>query len=376
MKIYYWCPYLTNIATIKSVLRSAKSISQNNKTNNINKVGILNSSGEWDFQKQNSARIEIVNLYPFSFHKFLPKEGFIQSRISFLIILFTNFFPLIFKIQKEKPKYLIVHLLTILPIILSPLISKNTKIILRISGLPKLTIIRTVIWKLFSKYIHKVTAPTQKTLKMLKKSKIFNQNKIILLRDPAIDKIEISKNKLSKLPNKFKHKTFILSIGRLTNQKNFEFLIKMFAKYQKIINTDYLLIIGDGEEKIKLQKIINHLNCKNSIILLGFQKNVYNYINRCQMLVSVAEYEDPGFSLLEAAFLKKKIITSLVDNGPKDMKKNGNLCYFFNFNDEKSFLKAVKNSKNKNLKKIKDARKYADKFSILSHTTKLRKILI
>ena len=55
------------------------------------------------------------------------------------------------------------------------------------------------------------------------------------------------------------------------------------------------------------------------------------------MLVSVAEYEDPGFSLLEAAFLKKKIITSLVDNGPKDMKKNGNLCYFFNFNDEKSF---------------------------------------
>ena len=192
---------------------------------------------------------------------------------------------------------------------------------------------------------------------MLKRSKIFDQNKIILLRDPAIDKKEISKNKLSKLPHKFKHKTFTLSIGRLTNQKNFEFLIKMFAKYQKIIKTDYLLIIGDGEEKIKLQKIINHLNCENSIILLGFRENVYNYINRCQMLVSVAEYEDPGFSLLEAAYLKKKIITSLVDNGPKDMKKNGDLCYFFNFNDEKSFLKAVKDSKNKNLKKIKDAKK-------------------
>ena len=59
------------------------------------------------------------------------------------------------------------------------------------------------------------------------------------------------------------------------------------------------------------------------------------------MLVSVAEYEDPGFSLLEAAFLKKKIITSLVDNGPKDMKKNGDLCYFFNFNDEKSFLAKI-----------------------------------
>ena len=52
MKIYYWCPYLTNIATIKSVLRSAKSISKNNKLKNINEVVILNSSGEWDFQKK------------------------------------------------------------------------------------------------------------------------------------------------------------------------------------------------------------------------------------------------------------------------------------------------------------------------------------
>ena len=37
MKIYYWCPYLTNIATIKSVLRSAKSLSENNKTKNLRK---------------------------------------------------------------------------------------------------------------------------------------------------------------------------------------------------------------------------------------------------------------------------------------------------------------------------------------------------
>ncbi len=375
MKIYYWCPYLTNIATIKSVLRSAKSISKNNKLKNINEVVILNSSGEWDFQKKNSLKVKIMNLCPFSFHKFLPKEGFIQSRISFLIILFTNFFPLIFKIKKEKPKYLIVHLLTILPIILSPFLSKNTKIILRISGLPKLTILRILIWKLFSKYIYKVTAPTQKTLEMLRKSKIFNQNKIVLLRDPAIDKNEISKNKNINLPKKFKNKKFILSIGRLTNQKNFEFLIKMFAKHKKIINTNYLLIIGEGEEKTKLQKIINHLNCSDSIFLLGFQKNVYNYINNCQTLVSTAEYEDPGFSLLEAAYLKKKIITSLVDNGPRDMKKNGDLCYFFDLNNEKSFLKAIKNSKNRNILKIKNAQKYSEHFSILSHSVNLQKIL-
>ena len=50
MKIYYWCPFLTNIATIKSVIKSAKSII---KYSTIEKekteVTILNSCGEWIF---------------------------------------------------------------------------------------------------------------------------------------------------------------------------------------------------------------------------------------------------------------------------------------------------------------------------------------
>ena len=322
MKIYYWCPFLTNIATINSVIRSARSLIKYGKSKNITEVSILNSSGEWDFQKKNYLNVKIQKLYPFSFHRFLPKEGLIQSRLSFIIIFIINFFPLIFKIKKEKPKYLIVHLLTILPIIISPLLSKNTRIILRISGLPKLTFLRKLLWKIFSKNIYKVTAPTQTTFKLLKNSKIFNNNKIYLLRDPAIDPEEILKNKNLPIPKKFKKKKFILSIGRLTKQKNFSFLIKMFAKHNKYLNVDYLLIVGEGEDKTKLQKIIKDLNCENLIYLIGFKHNVYNYINNCEALLSTAEYEDPGFTLIEAAFLKKKIITSLVENGSLEMKQN------------------------------------------------------
>ena len=233
MKIYYWCPFLTNIATINSVIRSAKSISKLNNSKKTNEVSILNSSGEWDFQKKNISNINIQKLYPFSFHKFLPKEGLIQSRFSFLVILIVSFFPLIFRIKKNKPKFLIVHLLTILPIILSPLLSKNTKIILRISGLPELTFLRKTIWKIFSRYIYKITVPTETTYKLLKNSNIFNNKKIFLLRDPAIDYEEILKSKNLEIPKKFQKKNYVLSIGRLTKQKNFAFLIKMFSKYKK-----------------------------------------------------------------------------------------------------------------------------------------------
>lgn len=374
MKIYYWCPFLTNIATINSVIRSAKSISNNN-IKNTNTISILNSSGEWDFLKKNSHNINIEKLYPFSFHKYLPKEGLVLSRFSFLMIFILSFFPLISKIKKEKPKYLIVHLLTFLPIILSPLLSRNTKIILRISGFPELTFFRKLIWKLFGNNIYKITAPTKKTYNLIRNSKIFKKEKIFLLRDPAIDKNEILKNKNISIPKKYLRKKFVLSIGRLTSQKNFSFLIKMFAKYKEIIDVNYLFIIGEGEERGKLEKMINNLNCQNSIFLIGFKKNVYNFINKCEIYISTAEYEDPGFTLLEAAFLKKKIISSLVKNGPLEMKHNGNLCYFFKFNNEKSFLNAIKKSKYKNLNKINAAQNYSKQFSINSHCKKLKKIL-
>ena len=47
----------------------------------------------------------------------------------------------------------------------------------------------------------------------------------------------------------------------------------------------------------------------------------YVPVDNCEAVISVAKYEDPGFVLIEAAYLKKKIITSLVKNGPLEMKK-------------------------------------------------------
>ena len=71
---------------------------------------------------------------------------------------------------------------------------------------------------------------------------------------------------------------------------------------------------------------------ENNIFLTGFKKNVYNIINSSSGLISVASYEDPGFSLIEAAFLRKKVISSLVKNGPMEMSEFGDTGFFFKFN--------------------------------------------
>ena len=59
-------------------------------------------------------------------------------------------------------------------------------------------------------------------------------------------------------------------------------------------------------KKKDLQKLITASNFENYIHLVGFKKNVYNYIKNSEAIISTAEYEDPGFVLLEVAFSQRK----------------------------------------------------------------------
>ena len=81
-KILYWSPFISNVGTVKSTLNSAIAYSRYSlKTKN---VGIINVCGEWDEYedeiKKNNLNLIKLN---FSYFKYLPKNGYIQSRISF-----------------------------------------------------------------------------------------------------------------------------------------------------------------------------------------------------------------------------------------------------------------------------------------------------
>ena len=184
-KVFYWSPFLGWVATISAVKRSADSIIKYSK--NKYNIKIIDSIGEWNKFYGNEKSNLFIKLYNQSFFDKVPKGGFVKSRISYLIIFFYSFFKLIKIINKEKPDYFIAHLITSLPIILSFFFNKNTKLILRISGYPNLHFLRLIFWKIFSSKIYLVTCPTLFTVNMIKNLKIFDDNKVILLRDPVID---------------------------------------------------------------------------------------------------------------------------------------------------------------------------------------------
>ena len=168
--VFYWSPCLNKVGTVKSTLNSAISLSKYSRKKY--KVKIINTCGEWDeylklFKKNN---INVIN-FRFKFFQYLPKNGFISSRISYLIIILFSFFPLIKILKKEQPEFIIMHLITSLPIILNNFLKFNTKFILRISGYPKLNYFRKILWKISSKNLFCVTCPTKDLIRDLKKKK-------------------------------------------------------------------------------------------------------------------------------------------------------------------------------------------------------------
>ena len=134
-KIIYWSPHINpQIATVKAVLNSAKSLSNYDKNF---QVSIINVFGEWNKFKNICGKdnINLINLTNFNFN--LPINGFLKSRLFYIFISILSIFKLPLIINKFKPDYFIAHLIVI-PVLFISMFYSKTKFILRISGLPKL----------------------------------------------------------------------------------------------------------------------------------------------------------------------------------------------------------------------------------------------
>jgi glycosyltransferase involved in cell wall biosynthesis len=375
MKVYYWSPHTSHIATIKAVLNSAISLVRYGKNNYD--VSIINSNGEWDTFFTD--KIKFVRLVNFINIKIFPVQGYLKSRVVNLFIFFNCFFSLKKIIKKENPDVLFIHLLTSLPLILLILFNFKTKFILRISGYPRLNFFRKYIWSLASKKLYCITSPTVNTLNYLKSLKIFDEKKLFLLKDPVIKIREIAFLKKEQIDiNLDTNVKYLISIGRLTHQKNFSLLISSFYEIKKIFKEYKLIILGDGEQKKKLQLLINNLKLDSDVFLLGYQKNIFKYLSISECLICTSLWEDPGFIIIEAGILNKIIISSNCLSGPKELLDSNN-GYLFNNNSKSSLVQEFINYKNTSLidnkNKIYISKKKFKDYSIYNHFLNIRSLL-
>lgn len=115
------------------------------------------------------------------------------------------------------------------------------------------------------------------------------------------------------------------NVGRFAEQKGMEYFIESYPIVKK--NTDRIkyVLIGDGEDKEKLEQQVDRYGIKEDIIFLGFRRDVQNVISQLDLLVLSSLWEGLPLTPIEGFSVGKTIIATAVDGTVEiiDDGKNG-----------------------------------------------------
>ena len=162
--------------------------------------------------------------------------------------------------------------------------------------------------------------------------KIFTYKKIVLFnkcsKNSFINKYKINAQyfiipnafdfeEIKNKSNEFKVKgNYILGVGRLEKNKNYDYLLKAYAVSR--IDKE-LWLLGDGEEKEFLKKLAKKLGIQNKVKFLGWQDNSYPYIKNASLLVHPSKFEALPTVIIESLILNTPVVATDIKCGPNEI---------------------------------------------------------
>lgn len=114
----------------------------------------------------------------------------------------------------------------------------------------------------------------------------------------------------------------IVGTGRLTAQKNFDLLLRAFARISDRTRAR-LLILGDGEEREALETRIDQLGLRGRASLLGHVSNPYPYMRQADLFVLSSAFEGFGNVIVEAMAAGTPVVSTDCEHGPREILEDG-----------------------------------------------------
>ncbi|MDR2879192.1 MAG: glycosyltransferase [Fusobacteriales bacterium] len=135
---------------------------------------------------------------------------------------------------------------------------------------------------------------------------------------------------------------YILSVSRIDRtQKDYPTLIKAYKLLKSKGIKQKLYIIGDGDFREELGRIIKNENLENDVKLLGQKKNPYVWMKNSDLFVHSSRYEGLPTVLIEAMILGKVVVSSACPTGPREILENGKSGLLFEIGDESEFAEKM-----------------------------------
>jgi glycosyltransferase involved in cell wall biosynthesis len=146
-----------------------------------------------------------------------------------------------------------------------------------------------------------------------------NKTKII---HNGYDFEEIEKNAIARKDENTSPKHKVIAVGRLDKNKNFLLQIEAIKILCKRNIDVELFILGDGEEKNKMEAKIRELELTDRVILKGYIPNPYPYIKSADALIVSSYCEGFPTVIVEALALGIPVVSTHV-GGVDELIKDG-----------------------------------------------------
>jgi len=159
----------------------------------------------------------------------------------------------------------------------------------------------------------------------------FPNTHIDLVYNPISIHIILKDNAINPFLENYSISCKFVSVGRLSKAKDYVTLIHACRILKmKEVEDFNIFIVGDGEEFISLQGLIDEHHLSKNIKLIGYKENPIPYIRYCDCYVSSSQWEGFGLTIAYAMLLKKPIISSNTGGAIEILSKNND---FFDIGD-------------------------------------------
>lgn len=158
------------------------------------------------------------------------------------------------------------------------------------------------VLKVFDKIVV-ISEVTKTTLKEL-----FGITKNVVKISNSVDgeKIKLLSKKTVEIPEKM----LFTTLGRLDYNKNQILLLKAAKEVKKYCDDFIIYILGDGDERLKLERYINDNKLNENVRILGFVENPYPYVKNSIATILTSLSEGFSLALVESVMLNTPIIST------------------------------------------------------------------
>jgi glycosyltransferase involved in cell wall biosynthesis len=155
----------------------------------------------------------------------------------------------------------------------------------------------------------------------------------------------------------------VLGVGRLTEQKDFSNLIHAFANLRGEGYFLKLLILGEGELRSSLEKLVIDLGLTGDDVQMpGFVPNPFAYLARCNVFVLSSRWEGLPGALIEAMVCGAPVVCTDCPSGPREILENGRWGTLVPVGDVDALARAIDKSLSKPRSWLPDVRLRAEDF--------------